>query len=205
MANNWENRQYINLGPKFRIESNNPQVGFHGPGVYDIYGNNDQGDVSLMGMTEGGTFRLYNDKTIEIIGGQNTERGGVDICITGMKGSILISAMENGDVRILGNNIVMESKTDITFKAGANVLFDVGDKFDIKAKEAYCDAPHSYGPDCIATEFNKASFLAQVYSGLAAEDIAMSAVAAAGGPGAALAVSAAQEGISALKSGGLGL
>ena len=60
-----------------------------------------------MGMTEGGTFRLYNDRTIEIIGGQNTERGGVDICITGMKGSILISAMENGDVRILGNNIVM--------------------------------------------------------------------------------------------------
>ena len=68
MANNWENRQYINLGPKFRIESNNPQVGFHGPGVYDIYGNNDQGDVSLMGMTEGGTFRLYNDKSIEIVG-----------------------------------------------------------------------------------------------------------------------------------------
>ena len=125
MANNWENRQYINLGPKFRIESNNPQVGFHGPGVYDIYGNNNQGDVSLMGMTEGGVFRLYNDRTIEIIGGQNTERGGVDICITGMKGSVLITAMENGDVRILGNNIVMESKTDITFKAGANVLFDV--------------------------------------------------------------------------------
>ena len=198
MANNWENRQYINLGPKFRIESNNPQVGFHGPGVYDIYGNNDQGDVSLMGMTEGGTFRLYNDKTIEIIGGQNTERGGVDICITGMKGSILISAMENGDVRILGNNIVMEAKTDIKFKAGGNVLFDVGDKFDIKAKEAYCDAPHSYGPDCIATEDNAKSFLNQVYSGLKAEDIARAAATAAGGPGAGIAVDVAKQAISAL-------
>ena len=198
MSNNWENRQYINLGPKFRIESNNPQVGFHGPGVYDIYGNNDQGDVSLMGMTEGGTFRLYNDKSIEIIGGQNCERGGVDICITGMKGSILITAMENGDVRILGNNIVMEAKTDITFKAGANVLFDVGDKFDIKAKEAYCDAPHSYGPDCIATETNKKTFLNQAYAGLAAEDIAIAASAAAGGPGSEIASAVAGAGIAAL-------
>ena len=88
MANNWENRQYINLGPKFRIESNNPQVGFNGPGVYDIYGNNSQGDVSLCGMTEGGIWRLYNDRTVEITGGQSGERGGVDICITGMKGSV---------------------------------------------------------------------------------------------------------------------
>ena len=198
MSNNWENRQQINLGPKFRIESNNPQVGFQGPGVYDIYGNNDQGDVSLMGMTEGGTFRLYNDRTIEIVGGQNTERGGVDICITGMKGSILITAMENGDVRILGNNIVMEAKTDIKFKAGANVLFDVGDKFDIKAKEAYCDAPHSYGPDCIATETNKKTFLNQVYRGLAAQDIAFAAAAAAGGPGASAAVSVAKKAIGGL-------
>jgi len=199
MSNNWEGRQYINLGPKFRIESNNPQVGFNGPGVYDIYGNNSEGDVSLSGMTEGGTWRLYNDRTIEIIGGQNTERGGVDICITGMKGSVLITAMENGDVRILGNNIIMEAKTDIKLKAGQNILLDAGDKIDLVGKEAYCEAPHSYGPNCIATETNMKTFLNQVFKGLAAEDIAMAASAAAGGPGAAAAVSIAKEGISALK------
>tara|TARA_B100000035_G_scaffold16618_1_gene13386 strand:- start:993 stop:1595 length:603 start_codon:yes stop_codon:yes gene_type:complete len=200
MSNNWEGRQYINLGPKFRIEAANPQTGFNGESVYDIYGNNNQGDVSLMGMTEGGVFRLYNDRTIEIIGGQNTERGGVDICITGMKGSVLITAMENGDVRILGNNIVMESKTDITFKAGANVLFDVGDKFDIKAKEAYCEAPHSYGPKCIATETNLKTFLNQVYAGLDAESIAIAASAGAGGVGSAAAVAIAKKAIEELKA-----
>ena len=51
-------------------------------------------------MTQGGIYRLYNDRTIEIIGGQNSERGGVDICITGMKGSILITAQENGEILI---------------------------------------------------------------------------------------------------------
>ena len=200
MSNNWEGRQYINLSPKFRIEAANPQTGFNGESVYDIYGNNNQGDVSLMGMTEGGVFRLYNDRTIEIIGGQNTERGGVDICITGMKGSILISAMENGDVRILGNNIVMEAKTDIKFKAGGNVLFDVGDKFDIKAKEAYCEAPHSYGPKCIATETNLKTFVNQVYAGLDAESIAIAASAGAGGFGSAAAVAIAQKAIGELKA-----
>ena len=94
--------------------------------------------------------------------------------------------------------ILLWNKTDIKFKAGGNVLFDVGDKFDIKAKEAYCDAPHSYGPDCIATETNKKTFLNQVYAGLAAEDIAIAASAAAGGPGASAAVSVASAAISAL-------
>ena len=108
--------------------------------------------------------------------------------------------MENGDVRILGNNIVMESKTDITFKAGANVLFDVGDKFDIKAKEAYCEAPHSYGPKCIATETNLKTFVNQVYAGLDAESIAIAASAGAGGFGSAAAVAIAQKAIGELKA-----
>ena len=75
---------------------------------------------------------------------------------------------------------------------------DAGSKVDIKAKEAYCEAPHSYGPDCIATEDNAKSFLNQVYKGLAAEGIARAASMAAGGPGAAAAVSVASKAISAL-------
>ena len=141
---------------------------------------------------------MYNDKTIEIIAGNKSERGGVDICITGMKGSVLITAMENGDVRIAGKDIILEAKQDIKLKAGGNITMDAGNKFDIKAKEAYCEAPHSYGPDCIATETNKKTFLNQVYAGLAAEDIAIAASAAAGGPGASMAVSVASNAISAL-------
>tara|TARA_B100000003_G_scaffold193626_1_gene194227 strand:+ start:11499 stop:12104 length:606 start_codon:yes stop_codon:yes gene_type:complete len=195
---NWEKRQYISYSPQFRIDVNNPQVGYNGAGVYDLYGTNDVGDVSLCGMLQGGIYRLYNDKTIEIIAGNKSERGGVDICITGMKGSVLITAMENGDVRIAGKDIILEAKQDIKLKAGGNITVDAGNKFDVKAKEAYCEAPHSYGPDCIATEVNKMTFLNQVYAGLAAEDIAIAASAAAGGPGASMAVSVASDAISAL-------
>ena len=195
---NPQGHEFTSFSPNFRIEVNNPQVGFNGPGIYDLYGFNDDGDVSLAGMTQGGIYRIYNDRTIEIIGGQNSERGGVDICITGMKGSILITAQENGEVLIKGAKVTVESKGDMHFKSGGNMKLDCGNRFDIYAKEAYCDAPHSYGPDCIATEDNAKSMLNQVYSGLKAEGIARAAASAAGGPGAAAAVSVATKAIKAL-------
>ena len=195
---NPQGHEFTSFSPNFRIEVNNPQVGFNGPGIYDLYGFNDDGDVSLAGMTQGGIYRLYNDRTIEIIGGQNSERGGVDICITGMKGSILITAQENGEILIKGAKVTVESKGDMHFKSGGNMKLDCGNRFDIYAKEAYCDAPHSYGPDCIATEDNAKSMLNQVYSGLNAEGIARAAATAAGGPGAGIAVDVASKAIKAL-------
>jgi|TARA_Y100000361_G_scaffold31841_1_gene26644 hypothetical protein len=195
---NFERRQFQSFGPNFRIDSGNPNVGFNGSSVYDLYGNTDSGDVSLMGMCQGGIYHFYNDRTIEIIGGQNNGRGSVDVCITGMKGSVVISAMENGDVRVSGKDIIFDAKKNIKFKCGENFTVDAGNKIDLNAKEAYCEAPHSYGPDCIATEDNAKSFLNQVYKGLNAEGIARAAASAAGGPGAAAAVSVASKAISAL-------
>tara|TARA_B100001939_G_C16934561_1_gene615450 strand:- start:503 stop:1105 length:603 start_codon:yes stop_codon:yes gene_type:complete len=195
---NPQGHEFTSFSPNFRIEVNNPQVGFNGPGIYDLYGFNDDGDVSLAGMTQGGIYRLYNDRTIEIIGGQNSERGGVDICITGMKGSILITAQENGEVLIKGAKVTVESKGDMHFKSGGNMKLDCGNRFDIYAKEAYCDAPHSYGPDCIATEDNANSMLNQVFKGLKAEGIARAAASAAGGPGAVAAINVADKAIKAL-------
>jgi|TARA_R100000030_G_scaffold65367_2_gene49802 hypothetical protein len=195
---NFERRQFQSFGPNFRIDSGNPNVGFNGSSVYDLYGNTDSGDVSLMGMCQGGIYHFYNDRTIEIIGGQNNGRGSVDVCITGMKGSVVISAMENGDVRVSGKDIIFDAKKNIKFKCGENFTVDAGNKIDLNAKEAYCEAPHSYGPDCIATEDNAKSFLNQVYKGLNAEGIARAAASAAGGPGAVAAVSVASKAISAL-------
>ena len=195
---NFERRQFQSFGPNFRIDSGNPNVGFNGSSVYDLYGNTDSGDVSLMGMCQGGIYHFYNDRTIEIIGGQNNGRGSVDVCITGMKGSVVISAMENGDVRVSGKDIIFDAKKNIKFKCGENFTVDAGNKIDLNAKEAYCEAPHSYGPDCIATEDNAKSFLNQVYKGLNAEGIARAAASAAGGPGAAAAVSVASKAISPL-------
>ena len=69
MANNWEGRQYIALGPGFKLESGNPTVGDSGSVVYDLYGISDNADVSLAGMTQQGSWRLYQDQHIEIVGG----------------------------------------------------------------------------------------------------------------------------------------
>ena len=198
MSNNWEKRQYIALGPQVRIESCNPTVGDNGSVVYDIYGVSDKGDVCLAGMTEGGNYRIYGDKCIELIGGGVSGRGGVDVMITGKQGSVCITAMENGDVRVNGNNLVFNAKENITFKCGGNFEVDASKKIDFKSKEAYCVAPHSYGPDCIATEDNAKSMLNQVYSGLNAEGIARAAATAAGGPGADVAINVAKKAIKAL-------
>ena len=197
MSNNWARRKIVSYTPEFRIDVNNPTNGFLGAGVYEKYAHTDSGDISLCGMNQAGVYHIYNDQTIEIIGGggKNNDRGGVDIVISGMKGSVVITAQENGDIRIKGANIIMEAKEDIKFKCGGNATFDVGQKFDIKAKEAYCDAPHSYGPDCIATEVNKKTFLNQVFSGLKAEDIAIAASGGAGGFGSAAAVKIAEDAI----------
>ena len=164
MSNNWARRKIISYTPEYRVDVNNPTNGFLGAGVYEHYAHTDSGDISLAGMNQAGVYHIYNDQTIEIIGGggKNNDRGGVDVVISGMKGSVVISAMQNGDVRINGNNIILEAKQDITLKAGGNLNADIGRKIDMEAKEAYLEAPHSYGPDAIATE-TPLTFLTEVY------------------------------------------
>ena len=200
MSNNWARRKVISYTPEFRIDVNNPTNGFLGAGVYEHYAHTDSGDISLCGMNQAGVYHIYNDQTIEIIGGggKNNDRGGVDVVISGMKGSVIISAMQNGDVRINGNNIILEAKQDIVMKAGGNLTADIGKKIDLEAKEAYCDALHSYGPNAIATE-TPVSFLVDTYTGLKAYDLAKKASDAAGGFGIASVADIQKTGLDQLK------
>ena len=87
-------------------------------------------------MCQGGIYHFYNNRTIEIIGGQNNGRGSVDVCITGMKGSVVISAMENGDVRVSGKDIIFDAKKNIKFKCGENFTVDAGNKIDLECKRS---------------------------------------------------------------------
>ena len=200
MSNNWARRKIFSYTPEYRVDINNPTNGFLGAGVYEHYAHTDTGDISLAGMNQAGVYHIYNDQTIEIIGGggKNNDRGGVDVVISGMKGSVVISAMQNGDVRINGNNIILEAKQDIVMKAGGNLTADIGKKIDLEAKEAYCDAPHSYGPDAIATE-TPVSFLVETYKGLKAYDFAKAASDGAGGFGIVNVASIQAKGLSQLK------
>lgn len=123
---NWEARDIFSLGPKFRIDMNNPQMGGNGSNVYSMYAITDNKDVSLCGLTEGGTYRIYNDRSVELIAGSKNTSKGIDIVIAGMNGDITITAMKNGAVRIKGKNVMIQADEDIDLKAGRNITFSSG-------------------------------------------------------------------------------
>jgi hypothetical protein len=137
---NFQRRQYETFGPNFRIDVGNPSMGYNGADVYNLYAFNDEGDVSLVGMTEGGILHIYNDRTIEIIAGQKSEETGVDICITGKNGDIWITAENNGQVRIRGANVVVDADENLTLKSGNNISIEAKNKLELKGSIANMEA-----------------------------------------------------------------
>jgi hypothetical protein len=123
---NWQGRSLTSFGPKFRIDMNNPQMGCNGTDVYNLYAVTNNNDVALTGLSEGGMYRIYNDRSIEIIAGQKSESNGVDIIISGRNGDVCITAEKNGRVRIRAQNIMIESDEDVDIKAGRNITLDAG-------------------------------------------------------------------------------
>jgi hypothetical protein len=100
MAVNYEARDIFSLGPKFRITTNDIEVGADGKSVYSLYSYNDNNDVNLMSFSESGAFRILNDRTIEIIAGNKSSGKSVDIVIAGRNGDVTITA-SCGSGRIL--------------------------------------------------------------------------------------------------------
>ena len=159
MADNWERRDILSLGPKFRLDTNNPQIGTNGTNVYHMYAVTDENEICLQGLTEGGTYRVFNDRAIEFIAGNKDSSEGVDIVIAGMSGDVTITAMRNGAVKIKGKNIVIEADVDVDIKAGRNITLDAKQRVLLKGNR--CDAKGLLGnlvPD-------KAKFGAQVFDG----------------------------------------
>jgi len=138
---NWESRDIFSLGPKFRIDINNPQMGSDGTDVYTMYGVTDNKDVAIAGLTEGGTYKIYNDKSIELVGGSKGTEGGIDIVIAGMNGDITITAMKNGEVRIKGANVMIQADEDVDIKAGRNINLSASNgRILLKSNKADCNA-----------------------------------------------------------------
>ena len=123
---NWQGRSLTSFGPKFRLDMNNPQMGCNGTDVYNLYALTDNNDVQVTGLTEGGTYHIYNDRSIEIIAGQKSESNGVDIVISGRNGDVCITAEKNGRVRIRAQNIMIDADEDVDIKAGRNITLDAG-------------------------------------------------------------------------------
>lgn len=123
---NYEAKDYLSVGPKFRITSNDPMMGVDGSSVYSIYSWTNNNDVHLETFNETGAFRMFNDKGIEIVAGNTGSEGNVDICITGMNGDINITAMSDGTVKIKGKTIMIEALEDLDLKAGRNINLVAG-------------------------------------------------------------------------------
>ena len=138
---NWESRCIDTRGPYFRIDTKNPQMGSDGTDVYTIYGVTDNKDVAIAGLTEGGTYKIYNDKSIELVAGSKGTEGGIDIVIAGMNGDITITAMKNGEVRIKGANVMIQADEDVDIKAGRNINLNASNgRILLKSNKADCNA-----------------------------------------------------------------
>ena len=121
---NWQKRQYDSYGPHFRIETANPELGVCGNLAYNLYGYADSGDTSNLGLKGNGQFDIFADQCITIDGGAKVEGGGVCVNIIGSRGDIAITAMDNGDVRIKGRNIIIDADENIEMLAGGKVSID---------------------------------------------------------------------------------
>ena len=121
---NWQKRQYDSFGPHFRIETANPELGVCGNVAYNSYGYADSGDTSNLGLMGNGQFNIFADQCITIDGGAKVDGGGVCVNIIGSRGDIAITAMDNGDVRIKGRNIIIDADENIEMLAGGKVSID---------------------------------------------------------------------------------
>lgn len=138
---NWQRRKCTSKGHKFRVDVANPQMGLNGTDVYNLYAVTDNKDVYLMGLSEGGIAKIYNDHSLEIIAGQKSKSTGVDIVITGKNGDVCITAERDGSIRIRGKNIILDADENINLNAGKDIILkgDSG-KILLKAPEASVDA-----------------------------------------------------------------
>lgn len=132
-------RQLISFNPNFRIDTANPQMGLSGTDVYKIYGVTDNLDQSSISLSSSGFFSIYNDKTIQIVGGIKNEGPSEDVVIIGKNANVSISA--EGMVRINATSIMLEADEDVHIKAGRNIdiksgagrVLVQGNKLDVSA------------------------------------------------------------------------
>jgi len=199
MAKTTQNRCLESLGPNCRIDVGNPQMGQNGSDVFNIHANTQNGDKCVIGQSEGGITHVYGDRTIEICGGEHNPEGSVDIFITGLKGSIVINALENGDVCVKGRNINLQAKEDINITAGNNITIQAKNTLYLgPGKKGYCKFTETTKkPNWHAICGYQENLIGRAGLGLRASSLFNVAAAAAtggiGGPLATAAVSAATE------------
>ena len=136
---NWQDRQYDSYGPHFRIESGNPEMSESGTTVYSIMGQGTDNNTSTITMTKSGMMSIYNDQSMEIVGGSKMVNG-CNVNIVGKNGDITITAMSNGSVKITAKNITIQADEDIDITAGMNLNLRACKEIKLQSAIANCDA-----------------------------------------------------------------
>ncbi len=137
---NWEARDIDSRGSKFRIDVNNPQEGTDGPNAYIMYGVTENKDRQFSALSESGTYRLHNEKSMEVVAGSKNSKSDQTIKLISANGNITISVLENGQVKIRGSSVVIQADDDINLSAGRNVTIKAGQRILLKAIKADASA-----------------------------------------------------------------
>ena len=137
---NWEQRVVDSRGPKFRLDVNNPQMGADGANVYLMYAVTDNGEKQFSALSESGTYRLHNERTIEVVSGSKNNPSDVGVKISSVKGDITITVVKNGSVRISGNSVTIQADQDIDLKAGRNITLTAGSRVLLRGLKAKANA-----------------------------------------------------------------
>jgi hypothetical protein len=123
---NYEAKDYISIGPNFAITTNDPKTNADSSSVFNIYSFSKENNQHLQSFNQSGSYKILNDKGIEIAAGKKGSDGNVDICITGQGGDIWITATSTGAVKIKAHTIMIEAGEDLDLKAGRNINLNAG-------------------------------------------------------------------------------
>jgi hypothetical protein len=123
---NYEAKDFISVGPNFVITTNDPRPNADSSSIFNIYSFTKENNQHLQTFNESGSYKILNDRGIEISAGKKGSEGDVDICITGQGGDITITATSTGAVKIRAHTVMIEAGEDLDLKAGRNVNINAG-------------------------------------------------------------------------------
>ena len=126
MAKNFERRILQSYGSRYRLVIQNPEPDVGGPQVFNQQATTDEEDTLSVGLNQKGIYHIYNDKTVEVVGGAGSKESGVDVVITGKNGDVWITAEQDGRVRIRGKNVIVQADEDLDLVGGRNVNIKSG-------------------------------------------------------------------------------
>ena len=121
---NWYLRECISYNPKVREEICNPSFGYLGASNYFLYAVSDKQLKTSIDFTDAGKALINSDDSIEIVAGERSGDKDENILLHARRGNISITADRTGNVRISGNNVVIESNGDLEYVTGGDFIVD---------------------------------------------------------------------------------